>query len=64
VSDGRVYTYTWSNAGQMLAERTQGVATRIFTYTAAGQLAETSLFMLTTHFAYKGDGACLQRAEW
>ena len=52
-----MYTYTWSNAGQLLAERTQGIATRIFTYTAAGQLAETSLFTLTTHFSYNGDGA-------
>jgi hypothetical protein len=41
----------------LLAERTQGIATRIFTYTAAGQLAETSLFTLTTRFTYNGDGA-------
>jgi hypothetical protein len=41
----------------MLAERAQGIATRVFTYTAAGQLAETSLFTLTTRFTYNGDGA-------
>jgi YD repeat-containing protein len=69
VSDGRVYTQTWSNAGQLLAERTQGIATRVFTlrqaqgrlYTAAGQLAETSLFTLTTRFSYNGDGARLMQ---
>jgi YD repeat-containing protein len=57
VSDGRVYTYTWSQRGQLLAEWTQGVPVRTFTYDAAGQMVEATVFTLTTRFTYNGLGA-------
>jgi YD repeat-containing protein len=56
VSDGRVYTYTWSQRGQLLAEWTQGVPVRTFTYDAAGQMVEATVFTLTTRFTYNGLG--------
>jgi hypothetical protein len=57
VSDGRVYSYTWSARGQMLAEWTQGYPVRTFTYDGAGQLVEATVFTLTTRFRYNGLGA-------
>jgi YD repeat-containing protein len=57
VSDGRVYTYTWSARGQLLAEWTQGYPVRTFTYDGAGRLVEATVFTLTTRFAYNGLGA-------
>ena len=57
VSDGRVYSYTWSARGQMLAEWTQGYPVRTFTYDGAGQMVEATVFTLTTRFTYNGLGA-------
>ncbi len=56
MSDGRVYTYTWSTRGQMLAEYTQGIPVRTFAYDGAGRLIEATLFTQTTTFVYKGLG--------
>jgi hypothetical protein len=56
VSDGRVYTYTWSAKGEMLEEWTVGYPVRTFTYNAAGQMIEATVFTLTTVFTYNGDG--------
>jgi len=62
VSDGpgvgfqRTYTYTWSARGQLLAEYTQGYAVRAFNYNGAGQMAEATVFTLTTQFSYNGLG--------
>jgi len=57
MSDGRSYTYAWSDRGEMLAEETQGVDVRTFTWDAAGRLVEATVFTLTTWFTYTGDGA-------
>jgi YD repeat-containing protein len=57
VSDGRSYTYEWSQRGQLLAENTQGVDVRTFTYDGAGRLVEATVFTLTTRFTYNGLGA-------
>ncbi len=57
VSDSRAYTYTWSNRGQLLAEYTLGYPVRTFAYDAAGQMITATVFTLTTHFTYNGDGA-------
>lgn len=56
MSDGRVYTYTWSTRGQMLAEYTQGIPVRTFAYDGAGRLVEATLFTQTTTFVYNGLG--------
>jgi YD repeat-containing protein len=56
VSDGRSYTYSWSDRGQLLKE-TQGVDVRTFTYDGAGRLVEATVFTLTTKFTYNGLGA-------
>jgi YD repeat-containing protein len=64
VSDGRSYTYTWAARGQLLAEHalsvvegnTQGYAVRTFGYNGAGQMAEATVFTLTTQFSYNGAG--------
>jgi YD repeat-containing protein len=57
VSDGRSYTYTWSQRGQLLAETIQGVDVRTFTYDGAGRLVEATVFTLTTKLTYNGLGA-------
>jgi hypothetical protein len=57
VSDGRAYTYTWSNRGQMLAEYTGGVPVRTFEYDGTGQMVKATVFTLTTEFVYNGLGA-------
>jgi YD repeat-containing protein len=57
VSDGRAYTYTWSDRGQLLKETTQGADVRTFTYDGAGRLVEATVFTLTTKFTYNGLGA-------
>ncbi len=57
VSDSRTYTYTWSNRNQLLAEYTQGYPVRTFSYNVAGQMITATVFTLTTHFTYNGDGA-------
>jgi len=57
VSDGRAYTYTWSQRGQMLAEYTEGVPVRTFSYNGAGQMIKATVFTLTTEFEYNGLGA-------
>ena len=57
VSDGRAYTYTWSVRGQMLAEWTEGVSVRTFSYDGAGRMVEATVFTLTTVFTYSGLGA-------
>ncbi len=56
VSDGRAYTYTWSARGQLLAEYTHGIPVRTFDYNGAGQMAEATVFTLTTQFSYNGAG--------
>jgi YD repeat-containing protein len=56
-SDGRAYVYEWSQRGQLLAENTQGVDVRTFTYDGAGRLVEATVFTLTTRFTYDGLGA-------
>jgi len=56
VSDGRSYTYAWSDRGELLAEETQGVDVRTFEWDAAGRLVEATVFTLTTYFTYAGDG--------
>jgi YD repeat-containing protein len=56
-SDGRAYVYEWSQRGQLLAENTQGVDVRTFTYDGAGRLVEAAVFTLTTRFTYDGLGA-------
>jgi len=65
VSDGRVYSYTWSARGRLLAEHalsgaegwTQGYPVRTFTYDGAGQLVEATVFTQITKFTYNGWGA-------
>jgi hypothetical protein len=74
VSDGRTYTYTWSNRGQterplqgMTVELalsivegwTNGYAVRTFSYDDAGRMTEATVFTLTTKFTYNGDGVRL-----
>ena len=56
-SDGRAYTYDWSNRGQMLTEWTEGLPVRTFDYDSAGRLAQARVLTLTTRFTYDGDGA-------
>jgi hypothetical protein len=58
-SDGRSYTYTWSNRGQLLAEWVPEipVAACEFSYDGAGRMTQARVFTLTTRFAYDGDGA-------
>jgi YD repeat-containing protein len=56
VSDGRSYAYEWSDRGELLAEATQGVDARTFAWDAAGRLVQATVFTLTTHFTYTGDG--------
>jgi YD repeat-containing protein len=58
-SDGRSYTYTWSNRNQLLAEWIPGVplAVREFAYDGAGRMVQARVFTLTARFAYNGDGA-------
>jgi len=56
VSDGRAYTYTWSARGQLLTEWTRGIPVRTFGYNGAGQMAEATVFTLTTQFNYNGAG--------
>ncbi len=56
VSDGRSYSYEWSDRNELLAEETQGVDVRTFEWDAAGRLVEATVFTLTTHFTYAGDG--------
>jgi len=52
VSDGRSYTYDWSQRGQLLAENIQGVPVCSFVYDAAGQMIEATVFTQTTTFSY------------
>jgi YD repeat-containing protein len=65
-SDGRSYTYTWSNRNQLLAEWIPGVpvAVREFAYDGAGRMTQARVFTLTTRFAYDGDGARHTVASW
>ena len=56
VSDGRVYSYTWSAKGELLEEVTQGIPVRTFSYNGAGHLVEASVFTQTTVFTYNGLG--------
>ncbi len=56
VSDGRTYSYSWSDRGDMLTESTAGVVVRSFTYNGAGQMTKATLFNLETQFTYNGDG--------
>ena len=56
VSDGRTYTYDWSDRGQLLTEWTQGYPVRTFTYDGAGQMVAATLFTQTTRFRYNGLG--------
>jgi YD repeat-containing protein len=57
VSDGRSYTYDWSNRNQMLREWTAGVPVRTFNYDSAGRMTQATVFTLTMRFTYDGDGA-------